>query len=92
MEESFIVISFVVSEKKSGAKNAPSMPKYRKNTTYEIGLKAEKLVVVLASDPNLFQSIALKNEKLFCPKDFFVQRIQFGIASFPDAFIRDPSK
>ena len=29
-------------------------------------LKAEKLLVVLASDPNLFQSFAPLNEKLFC--------------------------
>ena len=34
-------------------------------------LKAEKLLVVLASDPNLFQSFAPLNEKLFCPKDVF---------------------
>ena len=34
-------------------------------------LKAEKLLVVLALDPNLFQSFAPLNEKLFCPKDFF---------------------
>ena len=38
MEESFIVRSFVVSEKKRGAKNAPPMPKYRKTTPCEIGL------------------------------------------------------
>ena len=34
-------------------------------------LKAEKLLVVLASDPNLFQSFAPLNEKLFRPKDVF---------------------
>ena len=34
-------------------------------------LKAEKLLVVLASAPNLFQSFGPLNEKLFCPKDFF---------------------
>ena len=34
-------------------------------------LKAEKLHVVVASDPNLFQSFAPLNEKLFCPKDVF---------------------
>ena len=40
MEESFIVTSFVVSEKERGAKNAPPpMPKYRKNTPCEIGLR-----------------------------------------------------
>ena len=32
-------------------------------------LKAEKLLVFLASDPNLFQSLAPLNEKLFCSKD-----------------------
>ena len=35
-------------------------------------LKAEKLLVVLASNPNLFQSFAPLNEKLFCPKDVFL--------------------
>ena len=34
-------------------------------------LKAEKLLVVLASDLNLFQSFAPLNEKLFCPNDVF---------------------
>ena len=32
-------------------------------------LKAEKLLVVLASEPSLFHSLAPLNEKLFCPKD-----------------------
>ena len=34
-------------------------------------LKAEKLPVVFALSPNLFQSLAPLNEKLFCPKDVF---------------------
>ena len=34
-------------------------------------LKAEKLLVVLASDPNLFQSFAPLSERLFGPKDVF---------------------
>ena len=39
MEESFIVISSVGSEKKRGGeKRPPPMPKYRKNTPCEIGL------------------------------------------------------
>ena len=47
MEESSIVISFVVSEKKRGAKNAPPMPKYRKNTPCEIGLKDKSGVCII---------------------------------------------
>ena len=39
MEESFIVTSFVVSEKKRGEKNAPHA-KISKNTPCEIGLSA----------------------------------------------------
>ena len=39
MEEGFIVISFVVSEKKRGGEKRPPKPKYRKNTPCEIGLK-----------------------------------------------------
>ena len=46
-------------------------------------LKAEKLLVVLASDPNLFQSFAPLNEKLFCPKDVFNRE---GLLLESDAF------
>ena len=41
MEESFIVISLVVSEKKRGAKNALPCQNIEKNTPCEIGLKAD---------------------------------------------------
>ena len=39
MEESFIVISFIVSEKKRWGEKRPPIPKYRKNTPCEIGLR-----------------------------------------------------
>ena len=74
MEESFIVISFVVSEKKR------AMPKYRKNTPCEIGLKNFQMcaIVIKALTP-LDQTFRQKGIRLYT--NDYPSLLSFRVAS-----------